>query len=69
MTLAGLLSAALGDPGLTRARDLARSGAAQADGLDITAPPALRPFVVAAVAAGFSLLVPEVLQRSFGELL
>ncbi|HEX2772194.1 MAG TPA: transcription-repair coupling factor, partial [Micromonosporaceae bacterium] len=51
MTLAGLLSAALGDPGLTRARDLARSGAAQADGLDVTAPPALRPFVVAAVAA------------------
>ncbi|MEV4757414.1 transcription-repair coupling factor [Micromonospora sp. NPDC049559] len=50
-TLAGLLQAALGDPALTRARDLARAGAAQADGLDLTAPPALRPFVVAAVAA------------------
>jgi transcription-repair coupling factor (superfamily II helicase) len=55
-TLAGLLHAALGDPALTRARDVARAtsgldGAAQADGLDITAPPALRPFVVAAVAA------------------
>jgi transcription-repair coupling factor (superfamily II helicase) len=51
MTLAGLLSAALGDPALTRVRDVARSGAAQADGLDVTAPPALRPFAVAAVAA------------------
>ncbi|MET8348830.1 MULTISPECIES: transcription-repair coupling factor [unclassified Micromonospora] len=49
--LTGLFSAALADPGLARARDLARSGAAQVDGLDITAPPALRPFAVAAVAA------------------
>lgn len=49
--LAGLLAAALGDPALTRTRDLARGGAAQADGLDLTAPAALRPFVVAAVAA------------------
>ncbi|MET7945724.1 transcription-repair coupling factor [Micromonospora sp. NPDC005324] len=49
--LTGLFTAALADPGLTRARDLARSGAAQVDGLDITAPAALRPFAVAAVAA------------------
>ncbi|MET7880378.1 transcription-repair coupling factor [Micromonospora profundi] len=49
--LTGLFSAALADPGLARARDLARSGAAQVDGLDITAPAALRPFAVAAVAA------------------
>ncbi|MER7415307.1 transcription-repair coupling factor [Micromonospora peucetia] len=49
--LTGLFSAALDDPGLARARDLARSGAAQVDGLDITAPAALRPFAVAAVAA------------------
>ncbi|WBB64968.1 transcription-repair coupling factor [Micromonospora sp. WMMD812] len=49
--LTGLFSAALADPGLARARDLARSGAAQVDGLDLTAPPALRPFAVAAVAA------------------
>ncbi|GHJ10139.1 transcription-repair-coupling factor [Micromonospora humidisoli] len=49
--LTGLFSAALADPGLTRARDLARSGAAQVDGLDLTAPTALRPFAVAAVAA------------------
>ncbi|HEX5540022.1 MAG TPA: DEAD/DEAH box helicase, partial [Micromonospora sp.] len=49
--LVGLLTAALGDPALARARDLARAGFAQADGLDVTAPPALRPFVVAAAAA------------------
>ncbi|MFI7435640.1 transcription-repair coupling factor [Micromonospora haikouensis] len=49
--LTGLFAAALADPGLARARDLARSGAAQVDGLDLTAPAALRPFAVAAVAA------------------
>lgn len=49
--LTGLFAAALADPGLARARDLARSGAAQVDGLDLTAPSALRPFAVAAVAA------------------
>ncbi|WBB77449.1 transcription-repair coupling factor [Micromonospora sp. WMMD882] len=49
--LTGIFSAALADPGLARARDLARSGAAQVDGLDLTAPAALRPFAVAAVAA------------------
>ncbi|NJP35336.1 transcription-repair coupling factor [Micromonospora thermarum] len=49
--LTGLFAAALADPALARARDLARSGAAQVDGLDLTAPPALRPFAVAAVAA------------------
>ena len=47
--LAGLLPAALGDPALARVRDRARS--AGLDGLDLTAPAALRPFVVAAVAA------------------
>ncbi|GIF65969.1 transcription-repair-coupling factor [Asanoa ishikariensis] len=49
--LQGLLAAALGDAGLARARDLARAGFPDADGLDLTAPAALRPFVVAAVAA------------------
>ncbi|MDG4821031.1 transcription-repair coupling factor [Asanoa sp. WMMD1127] len=49
--LHGLLAAALGDAGLARARDLARAGFPDADGLDLTAPAALRPFVVAAVAA------------------
>lgn len=52
MTLAGLLEAALADPTLARARD--RAGAVGRDGassLDLTAPPALRPFVAAALAA------------------
>jgi transcription-repair coupling factor (superfamily II helicase) len=51
MQLAGLVPAALRDRGLARARDVARKGAADADALDLTAPAALRPFVVAAVAA------------------
>jgi len=50
--LTGLLAAALRDAGLSRARDLARGGFPDSDGLDLTAPAALRPFVVAAVAAG-----------------
>ncbi|WFE24998.1 transcription-repair coupling factor [Solwaraspora sp. WMMD791] len=49
--LAGLLSAALADPALTRVRDLAKVATPDKDGLDVTAPPALRPFTVAAVAA------------------
>jgi transcription-repair coupling factor (superfamily II helicase) len=48
MTLAGLLTAALAEPALARARDVAAAGAGQ---LDLTAPPALRPFVAAAAAA------------------
>jgi transcription-repair coupling factor (superfamily II helicase) len=53
MTLAGLLVAALAEPTLARARDLAAgsAGPAGAGQLDLTAPPALRPFIVAAVAA------------------
>jgi transcription-repair coupling factor (superfamily II helicase) len=53
MTLAGLLEAALADPTLARARDLAAGrGAGRGPGqLDLTAPPALRPLVAAAVAA------------------
>src|SRR3954465_14411615 len=56
MTLAGLLSAALGDPALARLRDFARGtsqrGAAiGAEQLDLTAPAASRPFVAAAIAA------------------
>jgi transcription-repair coupling factor (superfamily II helicase) len=49
--LAGLIPAALRDRGLARARDLARKGGVDSDALDLTAPAALRPFVVAAVAA------------------
>jgi transcription-repair coupling factor (superfamily II helicase) len=48
MTLTGLLEAALAHPTLARARDLAAAGGEQ---LDLTAPPALRPFIAAAVAA------------------
>ncbi len=60
MKLAGLLDAALLDPSLAAARDQARrtapapggtAAAAEIDQLDLTAPPALRPFVAAAVAA------------------
>ncbi len=50
MKLAGLLAAVLDDPALAAVRDLAASSATQAD-VDITATPALRPFVVAAIAA------------------
>jgi transcription-repair coupling factor (superfamily II helicase) len=49
--LSGLIPAALRDRGLARARDLARKGGVDSDALDLTAPAALRPFVVAAVAA------------------
>jgi transcription-repair coupling factor (superfamily II helicase) len=58
MQLAGLVPAALRDRGLARARDVARKGAADADALDLTAPAALRPFVVAAVAAGTDAAEP-----------
>lgn len=56
MKLAGLLAAALAEPALTRARDLAAASGRSASGgggdqLDLTAAPALRPFVVAALAA------------------
>jgi transcription-repair coupling factor (superfamily II helicase) len=50
MKLSGLLQAALADPALTRARDLAKAGHTEIP-VEITAPPSLRPFVVAAVAA------------------
>ncbi len=53
MSLSGLLSALLGsdgDPTLRSAVADARTGAVTA--LDLTAPPALRPFVAGAIAAG-----------------
>ncbi|HEY0002693.1 MAG TPA: DEAD/DEAH box helicase, partial [Actinoplanes sp.] len=50
MQLSGLIPAALRDRGLARARDLARKGFIDSDSLDLTAPAALRPFVVATVA-------------------
>jgi transcription-repair coupling factor (superfamily II helicase) len=50
--LTGLLDAALADPQLSRAVALAKvaGGGAAADLVDLTGPPALRPFVVAALA-------------------
>ena len=51
MKLAGLLPAVLADPSLARARDLAAAGGPEGDQLDLTAPPALRPLVAAAIAA------------------
>jgi transcription-repair coupling factor (superfamily II helicase) len=51
MKLAGLLQAALADPALYRARDLAAAGGPDSEQVDLTAPPSLRPFVAAAVAA------------------
>lgn len=51
MKLAGLLRAVLADPALARARDLAAGGSPDGERVDLTAPPALRPFVAAAVAA------------------
>ncbi|HEY8451643.1 MAG: transcription-repair coupling factor [Micromonosporaceae bacterium] len=51
MTLAGLLKAALDDPALARARDLAAGGGPESQQVDLTGPPAVRPFVVAALAA------------------
>ncbi|NJC70235.1 transcription-repair coupling factor [Planosporangium thailandense] len=50
MKLSGLLRAALDDPALTRARDLARAGHVDLP-VEVTAPAALRPFVIAAIAA------------------
>jgi transcription-repair coupling factor (superfamily II helicase) len=50
MKLSGLFQAALADPALTRARDLAKAGHTEIP-VEITAPPSLRPFVVAAAAA------------------
>jgi transcription-repair coupling factor (superfamily II helicase) len=51
MKLTGLLRAALGDPALASAADLARRGGAAAEQVDVTAPSASRPLLVAAMAA------------------
>src|SRR5262249_20632853 len=55
MKLAGLLDAALADPALAAARDLAAAPVAAP--LDLSAPPALRPFVAAAIAGKRPVLV------------
>jgi len=51
MRLAGLLPATLDDTALNAARDLARDGGPAAGQVELTAPPALRPFLAAAIAA------------------
>jgi transcription-repair coupling factor (superfamily II helicase) len=51
MRLSGLLTAALDDTGLTRVRTLALDPVEEADQVDVTAPPSLRPFVAAVLAA------------------
>ncbi len=51
MRLHGLLTAALADPALARARELAAPGALDADQVDITAPVSMRAFVTAVLAA------------------
>ncbi|MGH8877471.1 MAG: transcription-repair coupling factor, partial [Stackebrandtia sp.] len=48
--LSGLLAAALDEPGLARARELAAQGGPNAEQVHITAPPAARPFTIAAIA-------------------
>src|SRR5919198_1576955 len=50
MKLGGLLAAGLADPAIGAARDLARDGGPGAAFVDLTGPPALRPFVAAAIA-------------------
>ncbi|MBX6751836.1 MAG: transcription-repair coupling factor, partial [Micromonosporaceae bacterium] len=51
MRLHGLLTAALADPALARAREFAAPDAVDADQVDITAPVSLRVFVAAVLAA------------------
>ena len=51
MRLHGLLAAALADPALARARELAAADAVDADQVDITAPASMRVFVAATLAA------------------
>src|SRR5947209_3161843 len=67
MKLVGLLDAALGDPALAAARDLAAGG--EAGALDLTAPAALRPFAVAALhRAGRPVLVVTATSREAEDL-
>jgi len=51
MRLHGLLTAALADPALARARELASLDAVDADQVDVTAPASMRSFVTAVIAA------------------
>ncbi|MGH8792572.1 MAG: transcription-repair coupling factor, partial [Stackebrandtia sp.] len=70
--LSGLLSAALDEPGLARLRQLASEGGPEAELVDVTAPPAARPFVVGTVAsdvgAGRTVLAVTATSREGEEL-
>jgi transcription-repair coupling factor (superfamily II helicase) len=68
MKLVGLLDAALADPALAAAADLAARGGPDAAVLDLTAPPALRPFVAAAIAAHRPLLAVTATSREAEDL-
>ncbi len=65
MKLVGLLDAALADPALAQARDLAARGEAA---VDLTAPPALRPFVAAAIAGSRPVLAVTATSREAEDL-
>jgi transcription-repair coupling factor (superfamily II helicase) len=65
MKLAGLLPAALADRALARTRELAQQ---HEDSVDVTAPPSLRPFVVAAVAEHRPVLVVTATGREADDL-
>jgi transcription-repair coupling factor (superfamily II helicase) len=62
--LVGLLEAALADPALARAGELARS----AEDVDVTAPTSLRPFLAAAAAASKTLLAVTATSREADDL-
>jgi transcription-repair coupling factor (superfamily II helicase) len=70
-----LLSATLADPAIAAARDLARDGGPAAQQVELTAPPALRPFLAAVLAAspqaggaGRSVLVVTATSREADDL-
>jgi transcription-repair coupling factor (superfamily II helicase) len=66
MKLAGLTTAALADPALARAHDLARRG--HAEQVDLTAPAALRPVVAAVIARERPLLAVTATSREAEDL-
>ncbi|HIW61978.1 MAG TPA: transcription-repair coupling factor [Candidatus Stackebrandtia excrementipullorum] len=70
--LVGLTSAAMTAPGLAKARELAADGGAAAQLVDLTAPAAVRPFAIAAVAsdhgAGRTVLAVTATSREGEEL-
>src|SRR5690349_16980075 len=66
MKLAGLTAAALADPALARARQLAQRG--DTEQVDLTAPASLRPFVTATLAAERPVLAVTATSREADDL-